>query len=50
MTNTENDVSAVNQTREYIKSQGNPFDNTQFMSQNFATGEQLAEVLTNHLR
>ena len=41
MTNTEKDVSAVNQMREYIKSQGNPFDLTQLMPRNFATCKQL---------
>ena len=50
MTRTEEDVSAVNQMKDYIKTRGNPFDNTQLLPKNFETGEQLKDGITNHLK
>ena len=49
MTRTEEDVSAVNQMKDYIRACGNRFDNTQLLPRNFATGEQLEERISNHL-
>ena len=48
MTRTEEDVSAVNQMKDYIRAWGNRFDNTQLLPRNFATGEQLEERISNH--
>ena len=49
MSRTETDVSAVNRMMDYIKSRGNPFEDSNPLPRNFKTGELMGEPLAKSL-